>query len=56
MPILTFDAFEYAQQLREVGLSGQQAEVIAKKTNQVALLAAAAARDEVDASELALLV
>lgn len=53
MTTVTFDAFEYAQQLREAGMTGQQAEIIAKKTNQVAQFAAETARDEVDASELA---
>jgi len=53
MTTLAFDAFEYAQQLRDAGLTGQQAEIIAKKTNQVSLLAAESARDEVAASKLA---
>jgi len=49
MSTITFDAFEYAHQLREAGITEQQAEIIAKKTNEIIV---AVARDEVRFSDL----
>ena len=53
MTTLTFDAFEYAHQLREVGLTEQQAEVIAKKTSEILKISVESAIEEVNAGELA---
>jgi hypothetical protein len=53
MTTLTFDAFEYAHQLREVGMTDQQAEVIAKKTSEILKISVESAIEEVNAGELA---
>jgi hypothetical protein len=53
MTTATFDAFAYAHALRDVGITEQQAEVIAKKTTEILLIAVEAAKDEVHAGELA---
>ena len=53
MSTLTFDAFEYAHQLREVGITEQQAEVFAKKTAEVLKIAVESAKEEVQAGDLA---
>jgi hypothetical protein len=53
MSTITFDAFEYAHQLRDVGISEQQAEVFAKKTVEILKIAIDAAKEEVHSGELA---
>jgi len=53
MTSVTFDAFEYAHQLREVGITEQQAEVFAKKTAEILKIAVEAAKEEVHSGELA---
>ena len=53
MTTLTFDAFEYAHQLRAVGMTEQQAEVIAKKTSEILKISVESAIEEVHAGELA---
>ncbi len=53
MTTLTFDAFDYAHQLREVGITEQQAEVIAKKTSEILQISVESAREEIHAGELA---
>ena len=53
MSSLVFDAFAYAHQLRDVGITEQQAEVIARKTAEVLQIAEEVAKEEIHAGELA---
>ena len=53
MTTITFDAFAYAHRLRDVGITEQQAEVIARSTTEVLLIAVESAKEEIHAGELA---
>ena len=53
MSAIAFDAFEYAHQLREVGITEQQAEIIAKKTTEILQIAVEYAKEEVHTGDLA---
>ncbi len=53
MTTLAFDAFAYAHRLRDVGITEQQAEVIAKSTTEVLRIAVESAKEEIHAGELA---
>lgn len=53
MTTLTFDAFAYAHQLREAGISEQQAELIAKNTSDILKMAVDTAKEEISTHELA---
>lgn len=53
MSVITFDAFEYARQLREVGFTEQQAEVFAKNAVQIIKIAKESAKEDVHSGDLA---
>jgi hypothetical protein len=53
MATITFDAFAYAHRLRDVGITEQQAEVIAKTTTEVLIVAVESAKEEINAGDLA---
>ena len=53
MSTVTFDAFEYAHELREAGITERQAEIIAKSTNKIVQIAVEAAKEEVRIGDLA---
>jgi hypothetical protein len=53
MTTIAFDAFAYAHRLRDVGITEQQAEVIAKSTTEVLRIAVESAKEEINSSELA---
>jgi len=52
MSAITFDTLEYSHQLREVGITEQQADVFAKKTAEILKIAVESAREEVHAGDL----
>ena len=53
MAAITFDTLEYSHQLREVGLTEQQADVFAKKASELLKIAIQSAKEEVHAGDLA---